>query len=245
VTHLRKRLTYANVMSSIAVFLVLGGGAAFAAAQLGKNTVGTKQLKNNAVTTAKVKKEAISSAKLQNGAVTNGKLAADAVTDEKLAANAVTNGKLAADAVTGDKVKDNSLTGADVNASTLGQVPSSKKADTATKTENVLGALVHEVPGGEALPTSTTIAQSSEADVKGGSCFLGVCPVTFNRDISNCVATGSDASQTAGTLGTAAFVEVAIVSPNTVDAIVYNKKGATPVAENFSHDFSVTVVCPT
>ena len=32
----RKRLTYANVMSSIAVFLVVGGATAFAATQLGK-----------------------------------------------------------------------------------------------------------------------------------------------------------------------------------------------------------------
>jgi hypothetical protein len=52
---IRKRLTYANVMSSLAVFLVLGGGAALAASQLGKNTVGTKQLKKNAVTSPKVK----------------------------------------------------------------------------------------------------------------------------------------------------------------------------------------------
>lgn len=66
--HLRKRLTYANVMSSIAVFLVLGGGAAFAATQLAKNSVGTKQLKRNAVTAAKIK----------NGAVTASKLAPSA-----------------------------------------------------------------------------------------------------------------------------------------------------------------------
>ncbi len=45
----RKRLTYANVMSSIAVFLVLAGGTAFAASQLGKESVGTKQLKKEAV----------------------------------------------------------------------------------------------------------------------------------------------------------------------------------------------------
>ena len=43
---IRKRLTYANVMSSIAVFLVLGG-AAVAATQLPKNSVGSKQLKKN------------------------------------------------------------------------------------------------------------------------------------------------------------------------------------------------------
>ncbi len=50
----RKRLTYANVMSSIAVFLVLAGGTAFAASQLGKESVGTKQLKKEAVSLAKI-----------------------------------------------------------------------------------------------------------------------------------------------------------------------------------------------
>jgi hypothetical protein len=61
---IRKRLTYANVMSSIAVFLVVGGATAFAAGHLGKNTVGTKQLKNNAVTTAKIKNGAVTGAKV-------------------------------------------------------------------------------------------------------------------------------------------------------------------------------------
>jgi hypothetical protein len=58
---LRKRLTYANVMSSIAVFIVLGG-AAFAAVQLPKNSVGTKQLKKNAVNSAKVKNGSLKAA---------------------------------------------------------------------------------------------------------------------------------------------------------------------------------------
>lgn len=94
----RKRLTYANVMSSIAVFLVLGGATAIAATHLGKNSVGTKQLKANSVTTAKIKK------------------------------NAVTNKKIKNDAVTGAKVKDGSLTGADINLSTVGTVPSASNA---------------------------------------------------------------------------------------------------------------------
>ena len=50
---LRKNVTYANVMSTIAVFIVLGGGA-YAAAKLPKNSVGTKQIKNRAVTKAKL-----------------------------------------------------------------------------------------------------------------------------------------------------------------------------------------------
>ena len=56
-TNLRVRLTYANVIiSTLCLFLLLGGGAAYAASQLGKNSVGTKQLKKNSVTTAKIKK---------------------------------------------------------------------------------------------------------------------------------------------------------------------------------------------
>jgi Collagen triple helix repeat (20 copies) len=51
---LRGKLTYANVMATVAVFLVLGGGA-YAATAIPPNSVGTRQLKNNSVTGAKVK----------------------------------------------------------------------------------------------------------------------------------------------------------------------------------------------
>jgi hypothetical protein len=74
VKQLRKRLTYANVMSSIAIFLVLGGATAIAANQLGKNSVGSKQLKKNAVTTSKIKTNAVTTAKIKNGAVTGAKV---------------------------------------------------------------------------------------------------------------------------------------------------------------------------
>lgn len=52
-TRLRSRLGYANVMATLALFIALGGGA-YAATQLPKNSVGTKQLKNAAVTPAKL-----------------------------------------------------------------------------------------------------------------------------------------------------------------------------------------------
>lgn len=54
--HLRPKLTYANVISTVCLFLLLAGGTAFAAAEiLPKGSVGTKQLKNGAVTAKKVK----------------------------------------------------------------------------------------------------------------------------------------------------------------------------------------------
>jgi len=83
---IRKRVTYANVMSSIAVFLVLGGATAYAAKKIGSN-----QLKANSVTTAKIKKNAVTAKKIKNGAVTAAKIAGGAVSAEKIAANAVGN----------------------------------------------------------------------------------------------------------------------------------------------------------
>ena len=52
-SRLRARLTYANVMATIAVFIALGGGAY--AVTLPRNSVGTAQLKSRAVTGAKVR----------------------------------------------------------------------------------------------------------------------------------------------------------------------------------------------
>ena len=70
---LRKRLTFANVMSMIAVFIALGA-TAFAATQLPKNSVGSKQLKKNAVTAAKIKKEAVTGAKVKKDTITGAKV---------------------------------------------------------------------------------------------------------------------------------------------------------------------------
>jgi hypothetical protein len=53
------KLTYANVMSTIAVFLAIAGGTAFAASEmLPKNSVGSKQIKKAAVTPAKLSRAA-------------------------------------------------------------------------------------------------------------------------------------------------------------------------------------------
>jgi hypothetical protein len=67
------RLTYANVMATLAMFVALGG-VSYAAITLPANSVGTKQLKNKAVTTKKLKNKAVTGKKIASNAVTSGKV---------------------------------------------------------------------------------------------------------------------------------------------------------------------------
>ena len=121
------RLTYANVVSTLCLFLLLGGGSALAATQLAKNSVGTKQIKKNAVATAKIKNGAITTKKIKNGAVTTAKIGGAAVTTSKLADNAVTSGNIADAAVTNSQLADNAVTSGkiadgEVRAADLGTI---------------------------------------------------------------------------------------------------------------------------
>ena len=93
---MRPRLTYANVMATVAVFIALGG-ASFAALKLPKNSVGAKQLRKNAVTTAKIKKAAVTGDKVQVS--TLGKVPSAVTADN--AGNATSLGNVTASAYAG------------------------------------------------------------------------------------------------------------------------------------------------
>jgi len=114
VKQIRKRLTYANVMSSIAVFLILGGATAIAAQK-----IGSSQIKGNSITTGKIKKEAVTKAKIKKASVDASKLAAGAVTSEKIVNGAVTSEKIADGAVTGGKLAPGAVTRANLAEANL------------------------------------------------------------------------------------------------------------------------------
>jgi hypothetical protein len=80
-----RRLTYANVIATLALFLALGGGAVWAANHKAAK-VGTGKLKPNAVTAGKIKANAVTQAKIRENAVTGVKIRKEAVNFEKLAA---------------------------------------------------------------------------------------------------------------------------------------------------------------
>jgi len=158
VRQIRKRITYANVASTLALFLALGGATAMAARSLPPNSVGPRQLQPSAVRTGylarnavrtgkiafeavragKVAKNAIVTNRLRDGAVARGKLAREAVGTGnlgKLAVNtsrlgneSVQTGKIGSGAITNGKLADDSVTGPKVKESTLDQVPSAAEA---------------------------------------------------------------------------------------------------------------------
>lgn len=155
---LRKRLTYANVMSSIAVFLVLGGATAIAAG-LAKNSVGSKQIKKNAVTTAKVKNNAITTAKIKNGAVTGAKVNAGSLGTVPKAESANTA-----------NTANSAGTAGNVNGQTIHKVNFRTTSDSGTVSQRVLeaGGFAIDVTctNGQATVTGTTSKNDSSVYVK-------------------------------------------------------------------------------
>ena len=80
---IRPRLSYANVMASIAVFLALGG-ASYAAVSLPRDSVGTQQLRDDAVTRSKLADRSVGARQLRRRSVGASKLAGGGVQKRSL-----------------------------------------------------------------------------------------------------------------------------------------------------------------
>ncbi len=65
----RSRLTYANVVASLALFIALGG-VSYAAIKLPKNSVGASQIKKNAISGSKVKNSALTGSDIKDKSLT-------------------------------------------------------------------------------------------------------------------------------------------------------------------------------
>jgi hypothetical protein len=133
---MQARLSYANVASTLALFLALGGATALAVNQLPARSIGTRQLRPGAVTADKIRKHAVTAPKIEAQAVKSGKIASGAVREAKLANASVTNPKLANGAISTEKIAPEAVTGAQVNEATLSEVPSAKQASNATFAES-------------------------------------------------------------------------------------------------------------
>lgn len=124
---MRARLSYANVMATVAAFLALGGGAYAALSlpansvtsrEIARNAVKAKQIKKRAVRKKELKRDAVRTRKIKDGRVLTVDLADAAVNGAKLADAAVSTPKLADGSVTPPKLGDVSFAGVDAEGST-------------------------------------------------------------------------------------------------------------------------------
>lgn len=97
-TRSRPTLSYANVMSTLAVVIALGG-TSYAAATVARSSVTTQALASGAVTSSKLRNGAVTSAKLARGAVRSANLAAGAVTSTSVSAHSLSTADFAAGAI--------------------------------------------------------------------------------------------------------------------------------------------------
>ena len=80
---LRKRLTFANVLASAALFIALGG-ASYAAVSMPHNSVGSKQVRAHSIQQADLARGSVGSGQLRMRSVTAPKLASRGVTKRAL-----------------------------------------------------------------------------------------------------------------------------------------------------------------
>jgi hypothetical protein len=87
-TTLRRRLSYANVTASVALFIALGG-TAVAAVTLPRDSVGAPQIRKDAVRSPEIANDAARSPEIANDAVRSPEIAADAVRSSEIQDNAI------------------------------------------------------------------------------------------------------------------------------------------------------------
>jgi trimeric autotransporter adhesin len=93
------KLTYANVVSTVALCIAVGGGAAFAAGK-----IDSSQIAAGGVHTRNLQQRSVTSGKLAVGAVRSNQIAPRAVDTTELAPGAVRSGQLADGAVGGPQL---------------------------------------------------------------------------------------------------------------------------------------------
>jgi hypothetical protein len=212
----RPRLTYANVIASLALFVALGGSAV--AAGLAKNSVGPNQLKKGAVKANKIAKQAVTSGKIAPQAVTAGKLGPNAVLPGNLGAGIISTDKISASAVTAEKLKNNVVT---TNKLNNGAVTSQKIAAGGVATNNLAEKAVTTGKLNDGAVTKAKLASevlNNVEPLKSGQTLRGVFSLGGTKE----------KTKEASAFGSITFQQALAANPA---AVVVLKKGEAPTTQ--------------
>jgi hypothetical protein len=118
-----RRLTYSNVIATLALFVALGG-TGYAATQLTgddikNNSLSSEDIKNKSLTGGDVKDKSLAGTDVKDGTIAG----------RDIATNAVTGSHVAPETLSGTNIAPDALTGADIAEGGLGPVPNADKVD--------------------------------------------------------------------------------------------------------------------
>jgi hypothetical protein len=195
-SRLRSNITYANVASSLALFVAMGTGGAYAANTIGSDDIidesiqsvdvkngqiGWDDLALSSVTGSRIKDESIFGADITNGTIATADLATGAVngatvldnslTADDLATSSVTSAEIASDAVGATEITDNSIDGGEIVDGSLGAVELSTSS--VGSEELATGAVIdakigsNAVNGSKVANNSLTSADLAGTDING------------------------------------------------------------------------------
>ena len=157
---MRRHLSFANVVSVIALFIALGGGA-YAVQVAKKNSLNSKSIRNNSIRSADVGKGQIRSSDISNGQVSrNGKVSSADIGDGQ---------------VSSADVADGSLSAADIDVASLGDATPGRTKQSGGCTQNLTSYQ-------QCLSTEVTLERAGRiyasadgnADLGSGSVPVGV-----------------------------------------------------------------------
>lgn len=208
-TRARRRLSFANVTSAIALFVALGG-TSYAAITLPRNSVGSAQIRANAVKKSEIAKHAVGRWEILPNGVDRSEIRRDAVGPSELRGNAVSS----------DEVQDGTLEAADLS-------PAGRTALTAVNA--VTFRVAATAAGGAAGGNAKAIAHTANS---------GVYTVDLGQDVSACQYAATLGGVRSGTTieppaGTARLVTASPSSDATKVVVSTAQGDGTPVDSAF------------
>jgi hypothetical protein len=168
ISRLRRRLTFANVISGLALFVALGG-TSYAAI-----SVGSAEIRTGAVGASEIRTAAVRTPEISTGGVGKSELKTNSVGKSEVRTDSIGDAELMKDSVTSSELRDGTVDMADLSSAARAALTPARAAVTST------GALA----GGNAKSVSHT--------------GPGIYVIEFDRDVSGCTYSATFASVKSG-----------------------------------------------
>jgi hypothetical protein len=221
---IRRRLSFANVTSGLALFVALGG-TSYAAVTLPRDSVGSEQIRYHSIENTDIKPDA----------VRPWQIATDAVGRSEIRPDAVRKWEIASDAVGADEIRPNA-------------VGTSEIADGGVDVADLSPAVKSAFTLGRAAVTKAGAATAGNATAVNTGSTPGTYTVNFGHDVSGCqyaatLATVKSGSTTSDTPDAGSITAAPGAANTTVEVRTFAEDATTHALQPANEPFHLLVAC--